>query len=63
MCHADHHSSTTVHHIRWAKEKETIGLTAEDVRKRLRCILQTETHKGWLYEQGNGIQEHGGHCI
>lgn len=53
--------SSTV--IRRVKEKATAGLTAEDLRKRPSCILKTGTHKGWLYEQGNGIQEHGGHCI
>lgn len=52
MGHSDQHSSNTIHHIRQAKEKETIGLAAEDVRRRLRCTLKTGTHGGWLYEQG-----------
>lgn len=46
MCHSDHHLSSTVAHIRWAKEKDTIEFMAEDMRKRPKCILNTD--KRWL---------------
>lgn len=40
------HLSSTVAHIRWAKEKDTIEFMTEDMRKRPKCILNTD--KRWL---------------
>lgn len=52
---------TTVHHSRWAKEKETIEFMAVGARKSLNYTLKTG--KRWLSENVNGVQEGGRVCF
>lgn len=62
ICPLGHCLSAFMHHIAWAREKETLEFMAENVRKRLKYILKTGTSKGWLSKKGNGIQEIC-HCV